>query len=93
MTQIVTILQEESEEVETLQYMYQGYLDILGYLFSQYNLDEHHPIINKKFDDAVLIYTELEKTKQSLADKYKPNGRWPFYSFNFDKFQIIFRDA
>ena len=90
MTVEVPITQDESEEIEALYYIYKGYLDILDYLVGQCDLSPDNPTLNKKFEDAAALFVELERQKRITTEKYRPEGEWPFYVFDFDRHTVVY---
>ena len=85
MIKIVPMTKDDTEKVEILFYRYQGQLDILNFLvnnssnFSQQVTD----LFEQKWDKAMQYYTELERVKAEMDAKYRPEGNWPNYTFNF----------
>lgn len=90
MKRIIQITREESDEVQALFLMYTSYLNILKF-FAKSNLTSTE-IYNIKWNDAVAIGAELEYVKQQIEKKYKPEGEWKEFTFDFDKEQVIFTD-
>ena len=87
----ILIQKEESDSVEILFDRYNAYLDILGYLMSEYNInDENNKLFNDKLDEVVQIYIDLEKLKQKIVNKYRPGEEWAHYSFNFNNNSLVF---
>lgn len=87
----ILIQKEESDSVEILFDRYNAYLDILGYLMSEYNInDENNKLFNDKLDEVVQIYIDLEKLKQKIANKYRPGEEWIHYIFNFNNNSLVF---
>ena len=90
MERAIQITQEENDEVQSLYLLHMSYLNILKF-FAKSNLTETQ-VYERKWNDAVLIGAELERTKQLIEQKYKPEGQWNSFTFNFDKEQVIFEN-
>ncbi len=90
---VVKISQEETEQVELLFDEYNGYLSVLGYLLYNYN-DGNDGLkisyLDKKWDKAIELSIRLEKIKTEIANKYRPEGAGPNYSFNFQAQSLEF---
>lgn len=89
MQQVIQITPEESQKVSNLFYTYTSYLNILGYLASKKNLEDNG-LYDKKWSEAVILNRTLEAAKRDIEKKYKPEGTWDRFEFNFDENQVIF---
>lgn len=89
MTKEVQISHIECQNVYKLFTTYNAYLSILGYLAERKTLEENG-MYDKKWDEAVALNTSLEEHKRKLEKKYKPDGEWDHFEFDFDKDLIIF---
>ena len=85
----IQITQEESQTVYKLFSTYNAYLNILGYLADRKTLNNTE-VFDKKWDEAILLCRSLDETKANLEKKYKPEGEWDHFEFNFETEQIIF---
>lgn len=88
MTQTVQITEEENEDVQSLFLLYTSYINILK-LFAESDL-ANTEVYNKRWNDAVVIGAELEQAKHEIELKYKPEGTWDNFMFDFEHEQVIF---
>ena len=87
----ILIQKEESDSIQVLFGRYNAYLNILGYLMSKYNLNEdNNKIFNEKFEETIQLSIDLEDLKIKISNKYRPEGVWKKYEFNFINNSIIF---
>ncbi len=90
MEKIVTITPQESEHVHELFAKYNSYLNILGY-FADRGSTEENSLYDKKWNEAVMIGIELENAKRDVERKYKPEGDWASFEFDFYHNQVVFK--
>lgn len=88
MTRKVPISREESENVENLFYSYCSYMSMLQY-FAENGID-NAAIYDKKWTEASELWVKLDKAKRAVEQKYKPEGEWDSYEFDFDTCQVVF---
>lgn len=88
MTQTVQITEEENEDIQSLFLLYTSYINILK-LFAESDL-ANTETYNIRWNDAVVIGAELEQAKREIELKYKPEGIWDTFSFDFEHKQVIF---
>lgn len=84
----IIITTEESNNVYKLFSTYISYMNMLRYLMDN-NMAEH-PIYDKKWNEAVELDRQLTKAKQDVEKKYKPEGNWDSYEFDFDRHMVVF---
>ena len=89
MQQAIQITPQESEKVFNLFSTYNAYLSILGYLSEKKNLEDNG-MYDKKWAEAVSLNRALETEKRAIEKKYKPEGTWDRFEFNFDNQEVIF---
>ena len=87
MKQAIKITQEECDHVQRLFYKYNAYISMLEYLA---NTISDTAIYDKKWNEAVDLWIELDKAKTAAEMKYKPAGEWDRYEFDFDNVQVVF---
>lgn len=87
MTKRVDITVQESENVERLFNEYNAYLSILSY-FGDKATDT--TVFDRKWAEAVQLSIELDKAKRTIEAKYKPEGEWDSFQFDFEKYQVVF---
>jgi len=85
----ISITSNESEHIEKLFYKYNSYINMLEY-FTNLPAMRDSVTYEKKWDEAVEINMELEKAKRAIEFKYKPEGNWDGYEFDFNKSKVIF---
>ena len=83
----VSISPEESAKVERLFFEYNESVDVLRFLMTQKGL----PVENlKKYNDVIMEKNwELERAKQEITAKYRPEGT-SHYVFLFEENAIDF---
>lgn len=86
----VDIPVDVSEKVESLFGRYNGYMSILEYLARAGSLDETNKFFDKKWDEAVQIYIELEAAKAAAEKQFHPNGEYSNYIFDFINHQMVY---
>jgi len=87
MKQAIDITHEECENVRRLFYKYNAYMSMLEYLAANtFSTD----IYDKKWNEAADIWIELDLAKSAIEAKYKPEGEWDRYEFDFDNTQVVF---
>ena len=84
----VPISREESENVENLFYSYNAYMNMLQY-FANIGMD-NTAIYDKKWNEASELWIQLDKAKSEVEKKYKPDGEWDNYEFDFNNYQVVF---
>lgn len=89
MQQAIQITPQESEKIFNLFSTYNAYLGILGYLSEKKNLEDNG-MYDKKWAEAVSLNRALETEKRAIEKKYKPEGDWDRFEFNFDNQEVIF---
>ena len=83
----VIITQEESAKVERLFFEYNASVDVLRFLMTQKGLPGEEL---EKYDDVIMEKNwELERAKQEVAAKYRPEGT-SHYVFLFEENAIDF---
>ena len=87
MKKAITITKAESENISRLFYKYNAYMNMLEYLAARIT---DSAIYEKKWEEAVNIWIELDRAKVAVEKKYKPAGDWDRYEFNFDDSQVVF---
>ena len=80
---IVPMSKEDSELVEMYFYRYNAYAELLNYLMKNTIIKENQEVFNQKWDEATILYGQLERVKQEIEQKYHPEGQWSNYTFNF----------
>lgn len=83
---IITI--EESDNVYRLFSTYTSYMNVLQYFINNEIAD--NTIFDKKWNEAIELDKQLTKAKQDVEKKYKPEGDWDRFEFNFDKHTVVF---
>ena len=89
MQKIIPITHEESQIVYKLFSTYTAYTNVLSFLATKTTLDNTE-IFDKKWDEAVLLCSSLEEAKRKIEKKYKPEGSWDRFEFNFEEDTVIF---
>lgn len=84
----VTITLEESNEIYRLYSTHVSYMNMLQYLMN--NGMSEHPTYDKKWNEAIELDRQLTKAKQDIEKKYKPEGNWDRFEFDFDKYTVVF---
>lgn len=87
MKQAINITHEECENVRRLFYKYNAYMSMLEYLATNASNTD---IFDKKWNEAADIWIELDLAKSAIEPKYKPEGEWDRYEFDFDNTQVVF---
>ena len=87
MRKAIDITQEESDNIRRLFYKYNSYMSMLQFLADS---SSESPIYEKKWNEASELWIELDRAKVAVEDKYKPEGDWDRYEFDFDKAQVVF---
>lgn len=87
MKQAIDITHEECENVRRLFYKYNAYMSMLEYLAANASSTD---IYDKKWNEAADIWIELDLAKSAIEAKYKPEGEWDRYEFDFDNTQVVF---
>lgn len=87
----VQITPEENMQVENLFAKYNSYMSMLEY-FANSGLGESKTY-SQKWDETSQIWIELDKAKRAVEVKYKPQGDWDSYEFDFDNQQVVFIKA
>lgn len=85
----ISITPEESRNVERLFMKYNSYMSMLEY-FAESAAMKDSEIYDKKWNEAAEIWIELDNAKRAVEKKYKPNGNWAGYEFDFDNDKVIF---
>ena len=80
----VVIEGKESDLVERLFFEYRASQDIIAFLMKDKDVDRD--LLQEYIDVSEVRYTELEMTKNELAEKYRPENVCPKCSFWFDFF-------
>ncbi len=88
MTKTVKITAEESGNIENLFMTYNSYMSMLQY-FAESGL-ENVSTYDKKWQECSDIWIKLDKAKRAIELKYKPEGDWDSYEFDFDNCQVVF---
>lgn len=90
----VELTSDDARLVEKLWYQYNGSRDIIKFLMSDNTVI--FSTLQEYINIAEVRFTELEMTKTSIANKYKPEevdlSRYNF-SFDFAEDKIIFEEA
>ncbi len=86
--QKIAITREESDRVEQLFTKHTSYLSMLEYFAAQ-GLD-NSTIYEKKWNEAAELWIQLDKAKRDVEKKYKPDGDWDRYEFDFENHQVVF---
>lgn len=89
MKEMIPIMQDECEQVQNLFTTYNAYLNILGYLADRKTLEDNG-LYDKKWSEAVILNRSLEQAKRDIEKKYKPEGNWDRFEFDFDNCQVVF---
>lgn len=85
----VKISQDDNVEVWRLFHKYNALLDIISYLHEENS--EYSEFLEKKIDEAVYIYLDLENAKNKCNIKYRPEGKeYTSYKFDFENQEMIF---
>ena len=82
-----------SEEVEQLFSRYSAYMSMLNYMLKQNPELEHTQLFNKKWDECVELYIQLEQKKEHCANMYRPqdeNVNYNNYTFEFNTNTLLF---
>ncbi len=87
MRKAIDITREESEKVERLFYQYNSYMSMLEFLAPSIS---DTAVYDKKWDEASELWIKLDKAKTAIEAKYKPEGNWDRYEFDFDNVQVVF---
>lgn len=87
MKQAIDITHEECENVRRLFYKYNAYMSMIEYLATN---AADTDIYDKKWNEAADIWIELDLAKSAIEAKYKPEGEWDRYEFDFDNTQVVF---
>lgn len=85
----VNITTEESNEVYNLFNTYISYMHILQYFMNAGQVKDQ-ALYDKKWDEAVTYNIKLDAAKRAIEKKYKPEGDWDRYEFDFDNHQVVF---
>lgn len=84
----IKISNELSVYVERLFFEYNASMRTLRYLASQDDVKQER--LDKYFNEAKNIDIELELAKREISDKYRPEGCFKEYYFDFDTCEIVF---
>lgn len=84
----IKISYDLSVYVERLFFEYNASMRILRYLASQDDVKQEN--LDKYFEEAKNIEMELELAKKEISDKYKPEGCFCEYYFDFDACEIVY---
>lgn len=84
----IDIAFEENQNVQNLFNEYNAYLSILKFFGDK--AFEENSVFDRKWAEAVQLNIELEKAKHEIERKYKPEGNWMNFYFDFDKQQVVF---
>ena len=84
----IDITPDESCRVEQLFDHFNAYVNILSYFGDK--ATEENSVFDRKWAEAVEIDIELTHLKRELEKKYKPEGHWDSFEFDFIHHQIIF---
>lgn len=90
---VVDVSSEDIEKVEILFDEYNGYMGVLSYLLYNYNEGVDGlkiSYLDKKWDAAIELSIRLEKLKNEIANKYRPQGAGMNFSFNFAQHTLEF---
>ena len=88
MRKAINITAIESDNVENLFMKYNSYMSMLQYCAAEGM--ENSTVYDKKWNEASIIWIELDKAKRMVEKKYKPAGEWDSYEFDFDNQQVVF---
>ena len=88
----IPIPKEESDEIERLFLKYSSYLSMLDY-FSGNTTFRDSELYDKKWNEATESWIELDKAKRAAEMKYKPEGNWAGYEYDFERYKVIFYDS
>jgi len=89
MTKEIKITHEESENVERLFAKYNSYMSMLEFFTNTTNT----AMYDRKWEEASQIWIELNKAKRAIEEKYKPQGDWDSFEFNFDNHSVVFQNG
>ena len=89
MTKEIKITYEESENVERLFTKYNSYMSMLEFFANTTNT----AMYDRKWEEASQIWIELNKAKRAIEEKYKPQGNWDSFEFNFDNHSVVFQNG
>ena len=84
----VKIPEEDSKHIEDLYYQFVSYSNLLA-LFSDKPYSEGSTF-EHKWAEAVKISNDLERAKHDIEVRFKPEGEWGHYDFDFENSQVIF---
>lgn len=85
----VKISEDDNVEVWRLFHKYNALLDIIAYLHEENS--EYSEFLEKKIDEAVYVYLDLENAKSKCNMKYRPEGKeYNNYKFDFENQEMIF---
>ena len=84
----IKITSEESKHIENLFEHYNSYMNVLYYLTGADTPKSQ--FLDHKWNEAVELYKELEQAKRAAERKYKPEGTWENFEFDFENNEIIF---
>lgn len=88
MKKAISITPEENENVERLFLKYNSYMSMLLY-FAESGL-ENISTYDRKWQECADIWIKLDKAKHAIELKYKPEGEWDSYEFDFNNCQVVF---
>lgn len=88
MRKAISMPYEEVHEIEVLFYKYLSYMNMLQFLASEGAATTE--IYDKKWEEASKMWIELDALKRAAEDKYKPEGYWDSYEFDFEHMQVVF---
>lgn len=88
MRQAIDITIEESENIERLFLKYNSYISMLEYLTNA-NVSNTE-IYEKKWNETAELWIQLDRAKAAAEIKYKPEGSWDRYEFDFNNHQVVF---
>lgn len=87
----INISEEENSKIEYLHYSYNAVDSLLKILLDKSEISEQ--FLNSKFQERNEIYKSLEKEKNIIANKYKPDKNKLYNClFDFTNKQIIFEE-
>jgi hypothetical protein len=89
----IEITENESNEIYALFAEYNAYLSILSYFSDQGSTDTESHTFDRKWAEAVDLHKRLEAKKHQIELKYKPEGEWARFSFDFDNHMVVFMHA
>lgn len=89
MRKAINITPKESENIQNLYETYVSYMNVLQF-FMDKESTTNQEMLDKKWNEATEINRRLETAQHQVEKKYKPEGDWDRFEFDFERQQVVF---